>query len=289
MTKTIKIPTISIDVTHTEIKQLFLIYIKCLENIENFRKVIFDFSGCSFFSNHAVVFLGGLDLFLKENYSIHVVSYQNQSPNIYSYFERLGFYRKELGWTHFPYSDFSQDDIANKKPYRDINSLLSSNLFPFKSEQDKQAIKDTIGELFLNVLQHSMSPAGATASAQFYPSEDIIRFSVVDFGIGIARHIQNHFEQKFNKRVSSKEALLRAFEEGFTTKANASGSGLKIIKDFVCLNESKMSIFCNDIFYQCDGKTKSEKGYMLEGSHNFSGTFVIIEFNTQRISHFQWE
>lgn len=289
MTKSIKIPTISINVTAHEIRQLFLIYIQCLENIENYQNIILDFSGCSFFSNHAIVFLGGLDLFLRARYAIKEVIYQNQSPEIHRYFKRLGFFRKELGWTHFKYSDFSQVDIANKKPYHDINVLLASDLFPFKTEEDKAVIKETIGELFLNVWQHSKSLAGATASAQFYPSEDVIRFSVVDFGTGIAKHIQDYFEQKFNQHVSSQEALMTAFEEGFTTKANASGSGLKTIKEYVCLNASKLTIFCNDILYQCDGKTKSETGYTLKGSHNFSGTFVIIEFNTQKMSQSQAE
>jgi hypothetical protein len=281
MNKIIKIPEISPRVTGREIKQLFLIYIQCIENIENYRNVIFDFSECSFCSNHAVVFLGGLDLFLKAKYAITQVSYQNQRPQVSNYFQRLGFFQKELGWTHFKYSDFSQTDIANKKPYRDINVLLDSNLFPFKSEEDKEVIKDTIGELFLNVLQHSQSLAGATASAQFYPSENVIRFSVVDFGIGIARHIQDYFELNFDQHVSSQEALLKSFEAGFTTKARASGNGLTLIKEFVCQNESKLSIFCNDVFYQYDGRKKSETGYTLKGFHNFHGTFIIIEFNTE--------
>ncbi len=284
MSKIINIPTISLNVTINEIRQLFVIYNNCLENNHEYQNVEFDFLNCTFFSNHSVVFLGGLALFLRKRYSITDVSYINQTPKIADYFKRLGFFDRSTGWTHFPYSDFSLEDIENKKPYHDINILLSSELFPFKTTEIREHIKDTIGELFLNVLQHSNSPAGATASAQYYPSEKIIRFSIVDFGIGIARHIQEYFEQKHHIIVSSEEALLKSFEEGFTTKENASGSGLHAIKDFILLNSGRLSIFCNDIFYQYDGRTKSEIGYKFKG-YNFSGTFVIIEFNTQIIYH----
>lgn len=279
------VPPVSIDISIKEITQLYNLYIRTLDQIEDHEKAIFNFQNCSFFSNHACVFLGGLDLFIKAKYGVKKVSYEIKHPKVSDYFDRLGYFNKQKGWTNLPYSDFSIEDIKEKKPYRDINELLMSSLFPFKSEKAKDIIKEVMDELFLNVYQHSGSPAGATASAQYYPTQKTIRFSIVDFGVGISKHIQRFFEQKRNKKVTTAEALLKAFEEGFTTKEGASGTGLKTIKDLICANESKISIFCNNIFYQINGKDNSENGFKLKGPIDFSGTFVIIDFNTKKICY----
>ncbi len=275
------------DITKREINQLYSLYYKTIVDIEIHTDIIFDFRMCNFFSNHACVFLGGLDLFLKKAKNINNIHYNiNNNSIVFEYLDKIGFFKKDRSWSNLPYSDFSMIDIAEKKPYRDINYLLSSNIFPFKSDKAINIIKESIGELFLNVYQHSNSPSGATASAQYYPAQNVIQFSLIDFGYGIANHVSTFLNKKYNYQLSSKEALLRAFEAGFTTKEKASGTGLTNIKDLICMNESKISIFCNNLFYQFDGQTNSEIGFSLkEGSLEFGGTFVIIEFNTKKICY----
>jgi len=265
--------------------KLYKIYEAVLRNGRNCDSVVFDFSECSFFSNHACVFLGGLDLFLRKKFDLHKITYINLNEKVAEYLQRLGYFEKEKGWAYLPYSDFSMEDIRQKKPYKDINTLLNSSNFPVQSQEAQQIIKEKIGELFLNVYQHSESPAGATASAQYYPTQEIIRFSIIDYGIGISKNIRRFFKKKLGQNISSGEALLKAFQERFTTKENASGLGLKIIKDFVLQNESKISIFCNDVFYQYDGKANAETRYQLKVKKGFGGTYIIIDFDTRKICY----
>lgn len=285
-TKIIDIPAIQLQ--HPDIKamaKLYKIYETTLHNIRKTNAIAFDFSDCRFFSNHAFVFLGGLDMFLREKYNLTRITYINLPEKIEEYLQRVGFFEKERSWARLPYSDFSMDDIRQKKPYQDINSLLNSPDFPIQSDEAKQIIKEKIGELFLNVYQHSKSPAGATASAQYYPTDKTIRFALVDFGIGISKNIQKFLKRKFKQNISGGDALLKAFEERFTTKENSSGLGLKIIKDFVLQNESRISIFCNKVCYQYIGKTNSEERYLLKVSRGFNGTYIIIDFDTTNICH----
>lgn len=286
MAITIPIPSISANFSVKEIRLLFRIYFETLTRVKGQTEICFDFSECNFFSNHSCVFLGGLDLFVKATYDVKKINYTNISSSaVADYFQRLGYFDPQKSWTNLPYSDFSMEDIKRKKPYKDINQLLNQDVFPFKSETAKSIIKGTMGELFLNVYQHSESPAGATSSAQFYRQLGLLRFSIVDFGLGICQRIRHYMETNKGIKISSQEAILKAFEYGFTTKDNASGTGLKAIKELVCDNDSKISIFCNNIFYQYDGRYDKEYGYTLKSSVEFSGTFIAMDFNTNKICY----
>lgn len=269
--------------TEKWISRLYKIYADTLSEIEHFDKVFFDFSECEFFANHACVFLGGLDLFLWTKYQIKI-TYGNFIDNsIKGYLERIGFFDKNKGWAHLPYSDFTMPDIRARKPYKDIKILLDQPDFPFKTEQSKNQIKENIGELFLNVDQHSNSISGATASAQFYPREKIFRFALVDYGIGISRRVQKFLKEEHNENISEGEALLRALVDGFTTKKDISGLGLKILKDFVLQNKGRISIFCNTVYYRNDARKKSEERFQLKTDQGFNGTYIVIDFDTQQI------
>ncbi len=284
-TKTILVPLVRQWHPSTNcITRLYKLYTEALSNIETTKAIHFDFSECDFLGNHGCVFLGGLDVFLKLKFRLQKITYGNFcNSEVNRYMNRLGYYDKEQGWTHLPYSDFSMEDIRLKKPYKDINILLKQDIFPFQSDTVKETIKDKMGELFLNVLQHSNSPHGATASAQYYPTEKIIRFSLVDFGIGIARNIQQYSKTTLRQNISEGEALLKAFEKRFTTKKGSNGLGLKIIKDFILQNESKISILCNRVYYQYDGASDKEHRYRLKTEQGFDGTFIVIDFNTRKI------
>lgn len=286
MSVVISIPSISANFSIKEIQLLFRIYFETLTRVKKRKEIIFDFSNCNFFSNHSCVFLGGFDLFLKEMYNIKEIKYTNiNNSSVADYFQRLGYFNPQKSWTNLPYSDFTMKDIELKKPYMDINQLLAQRVFPFKSEKAKNMIKDTMGELFLNVYQHSESTSGATSSAQFYPQLNLLRFSIVDFGIGICQRIKHYIKEKEGRNISTQEAILKAFEYGFTTKDDAYGTGLKSIKDFVLQNDSKISIFCNNIFYQYHGKYDKEYGITIKGPIEFSGTFIAMDFNTDKICY----
>lgn len=266
------------------IQKLFKLYISAREFAPETDTVYFDFSECEFFANHAAVFLGGLDRFLKEKYRFSEITYGSYcNPEVETYLTRVGYFNKMQGWSQLPYSDFSLDDIRRKKPYEDINQLLEQPDFPFRRKADRDVIKSKIGELFLNVLQHSQSPAGCSASAQFYPSEDRFRFAIVDYGIGISENIRRFFLQQHAENISPGEALLKAFEEHFTTKAGANGLGLKEIKAYVLQNQGKISIFCNTVFYQYNGRKDQAGGYQLKTPEGFDGTYIVIDFDTQNI------
>ncbi|MHC4103521.1 MAG: hypothetical protein ACYSR9_01170 [Planctomycetota bacterium] len=283
--KTVLIPNIHRDHPSPEcIVALLRLYQNTLDDIEGISTVHFDFSNCNFLANHACVFLGGLDYFLRKKYGISTVLYINiKNEKVNNYLQKIGFFSREDRWSHLPYSDFTLEDIRQKKPYQDIRTLLEQPEFPFRSAEDRQIIRNKIGELFLNVLQHSESVSGCSSSAQFYPGEEIFRFSLVDFGIGIAHKIQTFFADKKQQNLSQQDALLKAFEERFTTKEGSNGLGLKVIREFVLQNRSKLSIFCNKVYYFFDGDREEEKLYLWNTSRGYDGTYIVIDFNIRNI------
>lgn len=266
------------------IAALLRLYQKVLDSIEGVSVVNFDFSNCNFLANHAGVFLGGLDCFVRKKYRVQEVRYQNFSnEKVRDYLQKIGFFNRNERWSNLPYSDFSIQDIRLKKPYRDIRTLLKQPEFPFRSKADRQVIQNKIGELFLNVLQHSESLSGCSSSAQFYPGEEIFRFALVDFGIGIAHKIQRFFSEKKQQNLSQQEALLKAFEDRFTTKEGSNGLGLKVIREFILQNQSKLSIFCNKVYYCFDGSREEETLVFLKTAQGFEGTYIVLDFNIRNI------
>lgn len=95
-------------------------------------------------------------------------------------------------------------------------------------------------EIFQNAAIHSQSGPGVFICGQFYPQKQRLDFTIADAGIGIRENVRQYTGRP---KMNSCDAIRWALEEGNTTKTGKQpgGLGLKLLKDFICLNKGGAS------------------------------------------------
>ncbi|MDZ5712228.1 ATP-binding protein [Jeotgalibacillus haloalkalitolerans] len=150
-----------------------------------------------------------------------------------------------------------------------------------------------IGEVFNNIVDHTDTEIGSVF-AQHYPQTDCIKICVADFGIGIAKNIQ----EKYDANLTDREALILSIKEGFTTQDTPRnrGAGLAtLVKNIVTQNKGAVCIMSNSGILS--NKIHSEAGIIATDSYSYyPGTFIEIVLNTTNIEQildheeeFEWE
>lgn len=153
-----------------------------------------------------------------------------------------------------------------------ITELIERNELPKMSTLVKEKMAEAIYEIYVNAQIHSNTKNIYTCG-QFYPNENKIEFTITDVGIGF----KNKVNQRFDKNLTSTQAIKWATQDTHTTKQGITGGiGLAVLKEFVARNKGKMQIISDDGFYQFD--TSGEQTQIFDGS--FPGTIVNLQFKT---------
>ena len=159
-----------------------------------------------------------------------------------------------------------------------INELLQRNELPEMSHLVKEKMAEGIYEIFVNAQIHSKSKQIYTCG-QFFPSKNMIEFTIVDTGIGFKKIINDTFKRK----LSAAKAIQWATKDKHTTKIGITGGlGLSLLKEFIDKNKGKLQIISDDGFYQFD--CEGEQIATFKGS--FPGTIVNLQFKTNDISSY---
>lgn len=159
-----------------------------------------------------------------------------------------------------------------------FSELLDRPELPNLSSGLKKKIAESIYEIFVNAQIHSQSEFIYTCG-QFFPKTHTIEFTITDTGVGFKTKIN----KRFNRNLTSIQAIQWAIEDGHSTKENVSGGiGLAILKEFVILNKGKFQIISDDGFYQLgpDG----EQTRIFKGA--YPGTIVNMQFKTDDTSSY---
>lgn len=160
-----------------------------------------------------------------------------------------------------------------------VNELMGRGELPKMSPLVKETMAQAIYEIFVNAKIHSESPNIYTCG-QFYPKDNRIEFTITDIGIGF----KNKINRRFNKELTSIQAITWAIQDKHTTKEGITGGiGLAILKEFIEKNKGKMQIISDDGFYQFD--TTGEQTKLFMGS--YPGTIVNLQFKTDDDSSYQ--
>lgn len=258
---------------HNEAKKLFL------DNLE------IDFSQCDFFeANMAAPFFAILSHIYDNLNSVTLSNIPKGIENILRKNQFLEWFDystiPDSYQTTFPFKKFKKHAGDQFSEY--LNKYLQGRGLPQMSLALVKKFKQNVFEVFQNAAIHSYSDSGTFVCGQFFPSKHKIDFSIADAGIGIRDNVRRHLS---NQRIGSTNAIQWALETGNTTKIGRNhpgGLGLKLIKDFIHLNEGKIQIISRFGFYEfsCQGETISKM------SEDFHGTCVNIEFNTSDIDSY---
>jgi len=179
--------------------------------------------------------------------------------------------------TTIQYKKMKPDDGRYFREYVSTQFLNRPEL-PNMSVGLRKKMTEAMLELFVNAQLHSETKHVYTCG-QFFPKYHTIEFCIVDTGIGF----KQKFLQRFDKNISSVEAIRWAVKDRNTTKIGVSGGiGLAILSEFIQRNNGKLQIISGDGFYQYDSSGEQvEKLYK-----GFPGTIVNVSFQTDDTNNY---
>lgn len=151
---------------------------------------------------------------------------------------------------------------------------LENKGLPEMSRALEQQFFTGIHELFTNFEIHSQSAPGAWACGQLFPQVGRVEMTLVDAGIGIPAKI---LERGFARTPQA--AINWAMTGNNTTRELdvPGGLGLKILRDFIRLNQGEITIASHSGFWR-EARGKVD---MRPLAHPFPGTAVTIVVNTK--------
>jgi len=246
-----------------------------LRAIKN-TEVIFDFTGCGFLRQNAVVVLGALIRLLQQNGNTVAFRLDTIVDRVRVNLEQNGFLHR-LGLGGSPWNGnsipYREDTHVDENDYADhLSEKWLGKGWINVSENLRDHIVSRVIEAYINVFDHAKSPIGVITCGQYYPSMRELRITMVDMGVGIPRTVREYLKQP----IMTPEAALRwAFEPMMTTKDQnnfARDNGLKLLKSFMQDNHGKLEIY-SETGYACI----DDRGNHFENrQQGFQGTIVQI-------------
>jgi len=238
-----------------------------------------DFSGCDFFEANMVAPF--YTIITKLRNELNDVSIMNLSSDIETILKKNNFLTtfnmvaiRDSNQTTIPFKIFKLQSGEQFFDY--LESYMNGRGIPTMSEALTKRFRQSIFEIFQNAAIHSNSESGIFTCGQFFPTKHRLDFTIADAGVGIRENVR---EYTGNRKMNSRMAIKWALTEGNTTKRGSQpgGLGLKLLKDFIRMNEGKLQIVSRYGYYEFNAINETYN--KLE--HDYPGTCVNIEINTQ--------
>lgn len=238
-----------------------------------------DFSRCRFFdANMAAPLAAVLTLLSVERFNrVEIVNIRTAIKNILcknSFLVPYGYDPVvDANQTALPFIRLQLKDENSFADY--LNKHLNGKGIPRMTKAMGKMFRQSVFEVFQNVVIHSGSELGVFICGQFYPQLQRLDLTIADAGIGIRTNVRRYLQ---NNKLTSVAALKWALQEGNTTKTGTQpgGVGLKFLKDFIELNGGKIQIASRYGFYEYNKGAES----FSKLTADLKGTAVNLEINT---------
>ena len=271
---TIFIPTINDD------PQDFVTLFRIWNSVHGKNELQLDFSSCNFLRQNAVAFLGGMITSIQSNGGRVSLIINSLGPAIKANLEQNGFLyamgESALPWdgNSIPYRMGKENDSGTTSHYL-AEKWIGKGWVNIESRLAYEIIGNVL-EIYINAFTHSRSSIGVFSCGQNYPVLNVLKISVVDFGIGIPKSVRDYLVANGTSyQISDEQALKLAFQEGFSTKPGLGGMGLKLLKEFIQKNKG-----CLDIYSHSGHAIIDANGERYERMNSFfEGTIVNISLN----------
>ncbi|MDR1462377.1 MAG: ATP-binding protein [Azoarcus sp.] len=242
-----------------------------------FEKICLDFSACDWFDANMSAPLGVVLAHATDGFND--ISIKDMHKGTEEILARNGFLtsygyapRKDNFGTTIPYRRLNADDERYFTTY--VSQHLKRQKIPAMTEALSRRFKGSIMEVFINAAAHSETELGIFACGQYFPKKERLDFSIADAGIGIRKKIAKELGLKMN----SDKAIEWALRKGNTVRKGKipGGLGLKLLKEFVTLNEGRLQIISDRGYWEMNGRKET----LTRMGCSFPGTVVNIEINT---------
>ena len=171
---------------------------------------------------------------------------------------------------------------------KQLSSVMLKN-YSDLSEEDRKDLNDYLFYLFTemmnNVVDHSKSPVGGFAMAQYYPQNRKIQFAIADRGIGFLKNVKLKLPNVNNEI----EAIEKALEKGFTATTQTmygqernAGFGLYAMTQIIENVKGQFVIISNNGLYRYNTETNTIERKTLDIA--YKGVIVAFEFEEGNIN-----
>ena len=244
----------------------------------SYTNVTIDFRAVSWFDANMCAPLGALLYRLSRKLNtVSIVNVPYRVEKILSknsFLSNYGRAKRLDEWgTTIRYNRFEPKDDRYFGAY--IERHFKYKAIPQMTSALRKKFWESIFELFSNAVIHSETVLGIFTCGQYFPKKQRLDFSMVDLGIGMRRNLKKKRSLKF----SSEQAINWAMEGQNTTKTGPipGGLGLKLLREFIKLNNGCIQVVSDKGFWEQDSNGKVvTKNF----SYSFPGTVVNIEINT---------
>jgi len=260
----------------SDFNTLFKIWSDCQDQ----QQIELDFSRCTFLKQNAVAFLGGMISHIKSNGGSVSLNTDTLTSALRANLEQNGFLF-EMGedvspWdgNSVPYREDREQDLQKISRYLQEKWIGKGwlNIHPDLIE----AIVSNVLEIYSNAFTHGFSPNGVYSCGQKYPQLEVVKITAVDFGIGIPQSVRTYLRATGKTdTIPDDKTLQMAFQDGFSTRPELGGMGLKLLKEFIQINKGRLDIYSHSghAIIDADGER-----YEIIDSF-FKGTVVNISIN----------
>lgn len=248
---------------------------------DNNLAVVFDFSSCKFLQHNGVAFLGGLARLIEYRRGSVLFKWETLERKIFTNLGQNGF----LAAFNFPKTGWRGDSAPYREdPFEDKNAVVNylktrwlghGWVRAHISNKLQDAMIGKVWEIYANAFEHGQSPVGVFSCGQYYPGNQELKLTVVDFGIGIPANVRLYFSRDPRAHsLSASKCLGWAFQRGHTTdtKDLSRGIGLDLLKEFVKINKGRLDLFSHEGCARVD----KEIDMVANQPNFFEGTLVNI-------------
>lgn len=248
-----------------------------------FDELVIDMQGVYWFDANMAAPFGALLYRIGRN--INTITIENIQPGVRTILQKNGFlstYGQEKivdnNETTIEYQRFDAKDDRYFASY--IEKYFVGKGLPRMSVGLHKKFRESIFEIFSNSVIHSGTRLGIYSCGQFFPTKNLLIFSVVDLGVGIRQNIKD----KLNLELSAEQAIRWATSHHNTTKTGPvpGGLGLKLLREFITQNNGRIQIISENGYWELlNGQISTRKF-----DHPFPGTVVNIQINTSDTSSY---
>lgn len=172
----------------------------------------------------------------------------------------------------FPYWNYGVHEAKSFiKGY--ARKLIANKWMPIMTDGVRTKMIESLGELFNNAKVHAESTHGVFVCGRYCPRRQVLAFTISDAGIG--------FRERLLRDGCFEGCATDAIDWALTPKNTAKntiepgGLGLKILNEFISLNDGRMIIVSDAGYYELSHRKVVREDFNFP----FPGTVVSLEVN----------
>lgn len=249
------------------------------------REAALDFTNVHFIEPWALALFTSYGLMLKQEHRIPVRAILDSWNPSNNYIAQMGLEHVLHSGTSTPEWDDSAQNTGLHviRTHQDVTRFVqsASNLGISPSDETIDALKYGMAELARNVVQHSLSPIGGVAIAQYFPDRRAIQISISDCGRGIYQSLRTTYPELQNHLESLKLAVLPhvsgAFRQGVYSASENAGLGLFFVKEICWRSGGSFWLASQNSLLGVQENDESGKTRIYRTIQPWNGTSVTMD------------